>query len=82
MCCRARREGQPGGRNTLPPDLPTRVTAVARREPGIPNQAGPVVDTSFLTLAGAMALVAVAGRGIGWALDAWVRRAADPLARG
>ncbi|WP_298965216.1 hypothetical protein [uncultured Methylobacterium sp.] len=40
------------------------------------------MDTSFLTLAGAMALVAVAGRGIGWALDAWVRRAADPLARG
>ncbi len=58
------------------------VTAVVRRMPDIPNQAGPVVDTSFLTLAGAMALVAVAGRGIGWALDAWVRRAAGPLSSG
>ncbi|SFU42259.1 hypothetical protein SAMN02799631_00608 [Methylobacterium sp. 174MFSha1.1] len=29
----------------------------------------------FLHLAGSLAFVAVAGRGIGWALDAWVRRA-------
>ncbi|MEH3146276.1 MAG: hypothetical protein PGN34_13210 [Methylobacterium frigidaeris] len=34
-----------------------------------------VLDTTFLNLAGAMALVAVVGRGIGWALDVWVRRA-------
>ncbi|KMO29421.1 hypothetical protein VQ02_29685 [Methylobacterium variabile] len=31
----------------------------------------------FLHLAGSLAFVAVAGRGIGWALDAWVRRAPD-----
>ncbi|PIK74418.1 hypothetical protein CS379_02590 [Methylobacterium frigidaeris] len=31
----------------------------------------------FLHLAGSLAFVAVAGRGIGWALDAWVRRAPE-----
>lgn len=34
----------------------------------------------FLHLAGALVFVAAAGRGIGWALDAWVRRAPDPAA--
>ncbi|KMO16385.1 hypothetical protein [Methylobacterium platani] len=29
----------------------------------------------FLHLAGSLVFVAAAGRGIGWALDAWVRRA-------
>ena len=29
----------------------------------------------LLHLAGSLAFVAAAGRGIGWALDAWVRRA-------
>lgn len=32
----------------------------------------------FLHLAGSLVFVAAAGRGIGWALDAWVRRASDP----
>lgn len=31
----------------------------------------------FLHIAGSLAFVAAAGRGIGWALDAWVRRAPD-----
>lgn len=31
----------------------------------------------FLHLAGSLAFVAAAGRGIGWALDAWVRRAPE-----
>ncbi|AWN49332.1 hypothetical protein DK419_25745 [Methylobacterium terrae] len=34
----------------------------------------------FLHLAGALVFVAAAGRGIGWALDAWVRRAPDGTA--
>ncbi|TNC12377.1 hypothetical protein FF100_16260 [Methylobacterium terricola] len=34
----------------------------------------------FLHLAGSLAFVAIAGRGIGWALDAWVRRAPDAAA--
>ncbi|MGE7415488.1 hypothetical protein [Methylobacterium tarhaniae] len=35
----------------------------------------------FLHLAGSLAFVAAAGRGIGWALDAWVRRAPEDGAR-
>ncbi|MGF3022813.1 hypothetical protein ACQVP2_08285 [Methylobacterium aquaticum] len=31
----------------------------------------------FLHIAGSLVFVAAAGRGIGWALDAWVRRAPD-----
>ncbi|MFH6786470.1 MULTISPECIES: hypothetical protein [Methylobacterium] len=31
----------------------------------------------FLHLAGSLVFVAAAGRGIGWALDAWVRRAPE-----
>lgn len=33
----------------------------------------------FLHVAGSLLFVAAAGRGIGWALDAWVRRAPDPV---
>ncbi|QRE74254.1 hypothetical protein [Methylobacterium aquaticum] len=31
----------------------------------------------FLHVAGSLVFVAAAGRGIGWALDAWVRRAPE-----
>lgn len=31
----------------------------------------------FLHIAGSLVFVAAAGRGIGWALDAWVRRAPE-----
>ena len=33
----------------------------------------------FLHIAGSLVFVAAAGRGIGWALDAWVRRAPEEV---